>query len=181
MRGPLGAVSQRVPERHIQDGPPYDRSVTQEEAARLTGVHHITLTVTDIDRSAQWYREVLGFEDRLRYRNDAIGAVSHGLTHPQIADTTVGMKQYDDVGGQFDEHTTGMDHLAFRVGDQASLTGWRRRLDRLNVPYSVTDLPELSILVLRDPDNIQVELCTDVVATRRSSVDSTGRLRLPSS
>ncbi len=27
-----------------------------------TGVHHVTVTVTDLDRTATWYRDVLGFE-----------------------------------------------------------------------------------------------------------------------
>ena len=148
--------------------------------AQLTGVHHVALTVTDVDQSARWYREVLGFQDSIRYRNEAIGVVSHRLVHPQMASVTIGLKQHDGPSsGQFDEHKTGLDHLALGVGGQASLAAWRRRLDLLDIEYSVTDLPEISILVLRDPDNIQLELCTDVVASERSSIDASGRLRLP--
>jgi glyoxylase I family protein len=155
--------------------------VSQDHAeVRLTGVHHVALTVTDVDRSARWYREVLGFQDSLRYRNEAIGVVSHRLVHPQLASVAIALKQHDVRNGrQFEEHTPGLDHLAFAVGGQASLAAWRRRLDLLDIAYSITDLPEISILVLRDPDNIQLELCTDVVATERSSIDASGRLRLP--
>jgi glyoxylase I family protein len=145
---------------------------------KLTGVHHVTLTVTDIDRSAAWYRDVLGFVDRLRYRNDKVGADYQVLAHPQMAGTTLTLRQPDRSSSQpFDEGNTGMDHVAFRVGDQESFASWRTHLGHRDVPCSVTVLPELSILVLRDPDHIQIELCTTVIDSAESSIDETGRIR----
>jgi glyoxylase I family protein len=150
---------------------------------RLTGVHHATLSVSDLDRTATWYRDVLGFEDMLRYRNDTIGGTCHILTHPDIDGFILSFMQWDAPNGTpFDEHTLGLDHLSFGVADRAALEDRRHRLDDQNVKYSITELPELSVLVLRDPDSIQLELCTSIVIDDdHDSIDETGRIRLPGS
>ncbi len=149
----------------------------------LTGIHHVTLTVTDLDGTAKWYRDVLGFEDTLRYRNDAIEGTCHILTHPDIDGFILSFMQWDASNGTpFDEHTLGLDHFAFGVGDRSALQDWRQRLDDQNVKYSFTELPALSVLVLRDPDNIQLELCTSIVIDEDDdTIDETGRIRLPGS
>jgi glyoxylase I family protein len=152
---------------------------------RLTSVHHVTFTVTDLDRTASWYRDVLGFDDLVRYRNEAINGTCHVLTHPDLDGFILSFMEWDGLGREpFDERTTGLDHLSFGVGDRDELERWKAQLDRREIPYSMTELPELSIVVFRDPDNIQLELCTAIVQTsdaENSSVGETGRLRLPSS
>lgn len=126
---------------------------------RLAGVEHITLTVCDLDRSCTWYREVLGFEDVIRYRLEPIMAWCHVLSHPGAAGVNVGFRQYDEQdAAPFDEHRIGLDHVAFDVGDLDCLSEWHRHLDQLGVPYSHSASPGLAITALRDPDNIQVEL-----------------------
>jgi catechol 2,3-dioxygenase-like lactoylglutathione lyase family enzyme len=130
----------------------------------LSGIGHLTLTVTDLDRTSAWYRDVLGFNDYLRYRNDAIGGEWHVLTHPDLPGTIVSFVKYDNGDPlPFDEHIVGLDHVAFCVGGIESLDAWRTHLGTRGIPYSQTHLQEISILVLRDPDNIQVELCTEIV------------------
>jgi glyoxylase I family protein len=144
-------------------------------------MHHLTLTVSDLDRTAEWYRSVFGFRDVVRYRNDAIGADCYVLAHPSAARPTIGLRQYDSqLDISFDEHRLGLDHLAFDVGDDEALTRWHAHLERLAVPFTETRLPELSITVLRDPDNIQIELCASNPSPTRSSIDDSGRLRIPS-
>lgn len=62
----------------------------------------------------------------------------------------------------FDERRVGLDHVAFRVGDLAALEVWADRLDALGVTNSgVQDRRGHRggpLIVLRDPDNIQIEL-----------------------
>jgi glyoxylase I family protein len=158
-------------------------STTTGERMRLTGVHHVTLTVTNLDRTAAWYKDVLGFEDVVRYRNDAIDGTCHVLTHPDIDGFILSFMQWDAPnGGLFDEHTLGLDHLSFGVGDRSGLEAWRQRLDNQNINCSITELPELSVLVLRDPDQIQLELCTSIVIDDdHGTIDKNGRIRLPES
>ncbi len=65
-------------------------------------------------------------------------------------------------GETFDERRTGLDHLSFQVGSRADLETWDERLTELGVEHeAITDVREpfpFSVLVLRDPDGIQLEL-----------------------
>jgi glyoxylase I family protein len=147
---------------------------------KLNGTHHLTLTVTDLDRTTDWYRSVLGFEERIRYRNDAIGADCVVLAHPGAAPPTFGLRRYDDQSDRkFDEHRIGLDHLAFDAGNEDALKQWHAHLERLGVPYTTTRLPELWITALRDPDNIQIELSSVNPSPTGSSIDQSGRIRPP--
>jgi hypothetical protein len=61
--------------------------------------------------------------------------------------------------GSFDERRVGLDHVAFRVGGLAALQAWEKRLDTLRVTHSgVHGERGGPLIVLRDPDNIQIEL-----------------------
>jgi len=143
-------------------------------------MHHLTLTVTDLDRTSDWYLAVLGFEEVVRYRNDAIAADCQVLAHPGAARPTIGLRQFDNASADaFDERRIGLDHIAFDIGDTEELGHWQEHLKGLGVAFNVTPLPELSILVIRDPDNIQIELCTTIVEAP-SSVGADGRIVLPS-
>jgi catechol 2,3-dioxygenase-like lactoylglutathione lyase family enzyme len=57
---------------------------------------------------------------------------------------------------------TGLDHISFGVADRAALDAWARWLDELAIEHSGvidTDKPvPYSVVVFRDPDNIQLEL-----------------------
>ena len=51
--------------------------------------------------------------------------------------------------------------FSFAVGSRDELTEWEKALrDRGNPVPPVSDQPWSSVLVSRDPDNIQPELCT---------------------
>jgi catechol 2,3-dioxygenase-like lactoylglutathione lyase family enzyme len=62
----------------------------------------------------------------------------------------------------FDERRVGLDQVAFRVSDLGALEAWAKRLDALGVAHSgVQDVQGDRggpLIVLRDPDNIQIEL-----------------------
>jgi hypothetical protein len=61
--------------------------------------------------------------------------------------------------------TFGLDHLSFAVADPAALDAWAMRLAALAVVHSsiaqANSIPGAAVLVLRDPDNIQLELLFD--------------------
>jgi catechol-2,3-dioxygenase len=59
----------------------------------------------------------------------------------------------------FDETRVGLDHLAFAVADRPTLDAWVAHLDALGVTHSgVIEAHFGDTVVLRDPDDIQLEL-----------------------
>ena len=65
------------------------------------------------------------------------------------------------AGRPFAETRTGLDHVSFAVGSRDELTEWGKALrDRGRPVPPISDQPWSSVLVFRDPDNIQPELCT---------------------
>jgi len=122
----------------------------------ITGFHHIALTVTDVERSASWYRDLLGMVDVIGGDDDAVRF--RVLAHPESG-CLVGLREYADGSADgFDEKRTGMDHLAFGVSSAEELAGWERELSRRDVPFTpATVTPIGTVVVFRDPDNTQLE------------------------
>jgi len=126
----------------------------------MRGVDHIGFTGTDLDRTTAWYGEHLGFEPLLRYTNDAIGAEVQILRRPDHP-LRLSFRRYERGDTEpFSEFRVGLDHFALGVADTTELAEWQRRLEAAGIVCGRTELPGLSILTFRDPDNIQVELCT---------------------
>lgn len=121
----------------------------------VVGIHHVAFTVSDAERSAAWYRALLGLGELMR-RDDAEVSV-RVLANDVLM---MGLRQYHRVTADtFDELRTGLDHLAFAVRSQAELESWQGRLRDRGIPFSpVVETPIGSVLVFRDPDNIQLEL-----------------------
>jgi glyoxylase I family protein len=128
----------------------------------FTGVAHIELTVRDADRSASWYEQVLGMQ-RLElpeeYRNDGVPAREVSLMHP-TAGLVLSLIQHESgEDGDFSEFRVGLDHLALAVESRSELENWDAHFDGHGVPHSaISDQSWGSVLVFRDPDNIQLEL-----------------------
>lgn len=135
----------------------------------ITGVSHIDLTVTDLDRSETWYAELFGMTRVLDGRNDEHHFDSRYLFHPGSS-LIVGLVAHDGRGGTggaeatgggaaFDERRVGLDHLSLAVESSEELERWRDRLDERGIEHSPISVGDLwDVLVLRDPDGIQLEL-----------------------
>lgn len=124
----------------------------------LGGVHHVRLTVTNVDRARAFYTEVLGFEHIMDLSPGVFlsnGTVGLGLGPSPDPARALG-------GDRFDENRVGLDHLSFGVGSRDDLERAVRLLDERDVPHGeIKDLGAafgLYILAFRDPDNIQLEL-----------------------
>jgi glyoxylase I family protein len=123
----------------------------------FTGVSHVGLSVTDLDRSTAWYTDVLGLQ--VLMPTDAPGLKRVLLVHPGSG-LMVGLGRHEAAAGAgFDERATGLDHLSFAVGSRDELAAWEEQLADKGVPYTpIQDEFYGSVLVFRDPDNIQLEL-----------------------
>jgi glyoxylase I family protein len=131
----------------------------------LLGVHHLGMTVCDVERSARWYQDVLDFIRVGEF--GAPGELRHKvfLNHPAFRVRLGLVAHRSGAADRFDETRTGLDHLAFFVKDGDQLERWARRLERRGVDFSpaakANTIPGASVIVLRDPDYIQLELCAD--------------------
>ncbi|HEX6384821.1 MAG TPA: VOC family protein [Anaerolineae bacterium] len=122
-------------------------------------VHHVTLTVTDLQRARDFYTELLGFQMVMELSSERIllsnGGAILALTLPPDPVQAI----QDD---RFNENRVGLDHASFSVGRREELEEAMRLFDERGVSHGeIKDLgPGLGVYVLafRDPDNIQLEL-----------------------
>lgn len=136
-----------------------------DTAPAVTGFHHFSPTVSDVEASAQWYERVFRMS-RVPVTFPHYGAEGSGyavlLMDPRSG-IAIGLHHHEANGGEpFTESRTGLDHIAFGVAEHADLGAWAAWLDELGVANSGvidTDSPvPYSVVVFRDPDNIQLEI-----------------------
>jgi catechol 2,3-dioxygenase-like lactoylglutathione lyase family enzyme len=129
--------------------------------------HHVALTVTDLDASVTWYEQVFGISYRMEAPHE--GGEAKLLATDDYALTIV-LHRHDANGRElFHESRTGLDHVGFGVPTRDDLVAWQGHLeangvvraDAADKPLTqspIADEPYGSVLVFRDPDNIQLEL-----------------------
>lgn len=125
----------------------------------ITGRLVVTLTVTDLARSATWYSRLLGAVEH-RYA-DAAGRLRQvTLTEPSSRLELCLVSYPTGPGDRFSEYRTGLDHLEFLVATREQLDLWAARLDQLDIAHSGVKEPSYTanrLITFRDPDNIQLE------------------------
>jgi len=130
-------------------------------------IHHLRLTVTDLERSREFYTQLLGFE---------VIAESPPPDDPSAAEVfkilfggvvmsrgslIMGLRPMAASGERFDPNRVGLDHLRFSVASRDDLEGAMRLLDERGVAHGqIATLPSFGIDVLpfEDPDGVQLEL-----------------------
>lgn len=132
-------------------------------AINTTSIAHIRLTVTDIERSRQFYESVFGWrvlfempEKASADTREALGFLFGGVIY-DLGGALVGLRPV--ASDRFHEDRTGLDHLAFRLTSKDELDDAARHLDAVGVEHEpVKDIGPSYILEFRDPDNIALEL-----------------------
>jgi len=133
----------------------------------LGEIHHIRLTVTDIERSREFYTGLLGFSVAAEApasddpKSDPSYPVLWGGCVMAKGNYLLGLRPVAAKADHFDEDRVGLDHLSFSVESRGALDDAIRLLDERGVPHGeVSELTSFGICVLpfRDPDNIQLEL-----------------------
>jgi glyoxylase I family protein len=123
-----------------------------------TGIHHISLTASNQQRSIDWYRDLLGLEKVLEGAHPDGTGSGVVLADPEFRLLISIHGHSHNSGEPFTESRTGLDHAAIGVPDRSALVEWQERLDSKGIPHSpIKDEPYGSLIVFRDPDNIQLE------------------------
>jgi len=124
----------------------------------ITGIHHLTLTVTDLARAYDFYNSVLGFEMLIDLQTGRYILGRDGLLLAISLPPDPARAPSDDI---YNENRVGLDHLSFAVPSHADLEAAVKLFDEKGVSHGeIKDLGGMGIYVLafRDPDNIQLEL-----------------------
>lgn len=125
---------------------------------KMKSINHASFTVTDLARSVPWYEEVFGF-NKLMEDTHPDGTGYFVLLGNSDMSVLVGLHAHPtNPQERFSEAKTGLDHVGFTVADRAELEAWEARLTELDVDHSpINDQEVYSVVVFRDPDNIQLE------------------------
>jgi catechol 2,3-dioxygenase-like lactoylglutathione lyase family enzyme len=139
-------------------------------------VHHIRMTVTDVERSTAFYTEILGFAVAV-----AGPPPPDDETHDVLVDSLqdgvilahqgmfFGLRPCDDArvsaSDRFDAYRVGLDHLSFAVPARADLDRAVELLDERGVEHGpIRELAPLGLAFLAffDPDGIALELSAPI-------------------
>jgi catechol 2,3-dioxygenase-like lactoylglutathione lyase family enzyme len=121
----------------------------------LAGIDHVALAVRDVERSARWYCDVLGFERRYDGMWNGIPVfVGKGAT----AIALFPVRGHDPKTPN-DRDTIAILHLAFRA-DQENFRLAQRELKERGLKFHFEDHEISHSIYFRDPDGHELEITT---------------------
>ena len=135
-------------------------------------IHHLRLTVTDLERSREFYTQLLGFEVAVESppADDPSAAEAFKILFGGVVmargNLIMGLRPMAPSGDRFDPDRVGLDHLSFSVASRGDLEQAMRLFDERGVAHGeITRLPGFAIDVLPfdDPDGVQLELTAPAV------------------
>jgi glyoxylase I family protein len=137
----------------------------------VDGVHHLRLTVTDVQRSREFYTGLLGFQVAAESpppgdpAADEVFSLLFGGIVMIRGSLIMGLRPTAPAGDRFDPDRVGLDHLSFGVASREELEQAARLFDERGVTHGeIARLPSFGIDVLpfTDPDGVQLELTAPV-------------------
>ena len=124
---------------------------------KIKSLGHAVIKVRDLERSARFYRDILGMKEVARYRGVMV-FFSLGSNHHDLGLLQVGADAPTPA-----QNSVGLYHLAFKVGDALDeLRACMQHLEQHNVPIlGSSDHRVSQSLYIQDPDGIEIELYVD--------------------
>ena len=121
----------------------------------LEGIDHVALSVRDVEASAQWYVDVLGFERQHEGAWNGIPTfVGKGATGLALFPLPEG-----ESPAQPSSRTIGMLHLAFRA-DAKNFAAAKDELNRRGIRFEFQDHEISHSIYFRDIDGHKLEITT---------------------
>ena len=129
---------------------------------RSTGVHHVDLVVSSIERSLAFYSELLGplGFNRVGEVEGERGETIWCLSGPG---TAVGLREAQSEPEPYDRYRIGLHHLAFEADSRATVderARWLRAQDLQleSEPQEYTYTPGYYAVFFYDPDGLKLEI-----------------------
>lgn len=121
----------------------------------LEGLDHAALAVRDVEHSAKWYVEVLGFDRRFEGMWKGVPVfVGLGQTALALFPTKTA-----DAKPSPDRAATGILHLALRA-DRKNFLAAQRDLTSRGIAFHFADHEISHSIYFRDPDGHELEITT---------------------
>ena len=119
---------------------------------------HVVFYVKSLDRSLEFYRDLLGFKEVGRIFDGSAAALTSGRTHHELLLIQVG-----DAPGPPKGPHRGLYHIGIKVGDGLDeLRSAKQELEQAGVSIDgMSDHTVSQSLYLKDPDGNEVELYVD--------------------
>ena len=120
---------------------------------KLEGIDHVAMGVRNIERSAKWYIDVLGFE-RLHE-----GMWNGVPTFIGKGSTAIALFPASPASKSSTHREIRMLHLAFRA-DRENFLASQRELQKHGIKFEFQDHEISHSIYFRDPDGHQLEITT---------------------
>ncbi len=122
------------------------------------GLQHVAITVSDLERSTQWYSRLFG-ADPVLDEDEESGTFHHTVF---VLDGGMLFGLHTHMGAetkdQADERRTGLDHVSFGLTGTAELERWQDRLEELGIAHGgIKKAGYGTGISFRDLDNIALE------------------------
>lgn len=124
----------------------------------LEGIDHVALAVADVERSAAWYIDVLGFERLYEGMWDGVPVfIGKGTT--AIALFPRKFRGDSDASPQINRNAIDMLHLAMRA-DRQNFLAAQKELKERSIKFTFEDHEISHSIYFRNPDGHQLEITT---------------------
>ena len=129
---------------------------------RSTGVHHVDLVVSSIERSLPFYTQLLG---PLGFHtvSEVEGERGETIWYLGGPGTAIGLREAQTESGSYDRYRVGVHHIAFEADSRAQVderAAWVRTQDveTESEPQEYTYLPGYYAVFFYDPDGLKLEI-----------------------
>src|SRR6476660_1274622 len=123
---------------------------------KIDALDHVALSVRDVERSARWYADVLGFKRQHEEMWDGVPIfVGNG-------DAAIALFPVRDKAGSpsHDRAAVRTLHFAFRA-DRENFLSAQNELKKRAIPFDFQDHEISHSIYFRDPDGHKIEITTD--------------------
>jgi catechol 2,3-dioxygenase-like lactoylglutathione lyase family enzyme len=129
---------------------------------RSTGVHHVDLVVSSIERSLPFYTELLGPLGFNRV-GEVEGERGETIWYIGGPGTAVGLREAQSEEGPYDRYSIGLHHLAFEAASRGVVderADWLRsqNVELESEPQEYTYIPGYYAVFFFDPDGLKLEI-----------------------
>lgn len=124
---------------------------------QIKALGHVVLKVRNLERSVQFYRDILGMKEVARLRTTMV-FFSFGNNHHDLA-----LLQIGELASSPAADSVGLYHVAFKVGDSLDeLRECKKHLEQHMAPIlGASDHSVSQSLYIQDPDGNEIELYVD--------------------